>query len=53
VGSSSQRSQFDLKANSAGGANDSVLLTSLVIVFALAVSGVVIVAGRRAGRRSR
>jgi hypothetical protein len=33
------------------GADDSVLLAVLVLGFAVAVSGVVIVAGRRGGRR--
>ncbi len=48
---SSQRQPVDVAAKSSVGADDSILLAGLVMVFALAVSGVVIIAGHRAGRR--
>jgi hypothetical protein len=49
--SSTGRQQVEIAAKSTVGANDSILLSGLVMVFALAVSGVVVIAGRRAGRR--
>jgi hypothetical protein len=46
-------SPFEVAAKSSVGANDSALLAVLVLGFTIAVSGVVLVAGRRGGRRTR
>ncbi|HEY2984167.1 MAG TPA: hypothetical protein VGJ38_08455, partial [Jatrophihabitantaceae bacterium] len=45
--------RVEVAARSTAGANDSVLLAVLVLCFTIAVSGVVLVAGRRSGRRAR
>ncbi|HYU04823.1 MAG TPA: hypothetical protein VEL02_13340 [Jatrophihabitantaceae bacterium] len=51
--SSGSGQRVEVAARSTAGANDSVLLAVLVLCFTIAVSGVVLVAGRRSGRRAR
>jgi hypothetical protein len=46
-------SQVEVAAKSAEGADDSLLLAALVLGFTFAVSGVVVAAGMRGGRRAR
>jgi hypothetical protein len=47
----SRREHAEQGAKNAAGANDTLLLAALVLVFTVAVSGVVVAAGRRGGRR--
>jgi hypothetical protein len=47
------KSQVEVAAKSAEGADDSLLLAALVLGFTFAVSGVVVAAGMRGGRRAR
>jgi hypothetical protein len=45
------REHAEQGAKNAAGANDTLLLAALVLGFTVAVSGVVVAAGRRGGRR--
>jgi hypothetical protein len=47
----SRREHAEQGAKNASGADDTLLLTALVLVFTVAVSGVVVAAGRRGGHR--